>query len=313
LELRQLEALRTIVSTGSFAVAAERLRLTQPALSHQIKNLEAELGATLLIRARPKVYPSAAGEIVLAAADRIFSEVSTIREHFPKSGSDKFVSTLRIASTNLGFVYIYGDLCEAFLDQNPSAELIFRATETPEEAVRRVLDGSADVAFGPLPHEHAQLTMVTLGAAEHAFIVGPGHPLASAKVVTVEQLKLWPFVRFQPHSGSREVADQIFIASGGYPHIMTESNDAEYIKRVVGLGGGVALMPVFAMRRELRAGQIKLLKVKHESPSVEFGLFHRSNVQRKSIELLKALCVEMRGPSPRQVTVASGKARPFRK
>src|SRR5882762_2980025 len=80
MELRQLEALRTIVATGSFAAAAERLRLTQPALSHQIKNLEDELGATLLIRARPKVYASPAGELVLPAADRSFSEVGIIRE-----------------------------------------------------------------------------------------------------------------------------------------------------------------------------------------------------------------------------------------
>ena len=209
MELRQLEALRTIVATGSFAAAAERLRLTQPALSHQIKNLEDELGATLLIRARPKVYASPAGELVLSAADRIFNEVGMIREHFPKSGSDKVGSTIRIAATNLGIVYIFGDFCEAFLARNPRIELIFRATETSEEALRRVLDGSADVAFGPLPHEHSQLTAVTLGVAEHAFVVGPAHPLAASKAVTLTQLKQWPLVRFQPGSGSREVADRL--------------------------------------------------------------------------------------------------------
>ncbi|HWS61625.1 MAG TPA: LysR family transcriptional regulator [Steroidobacteraceae bacterium] len=311
MELRQLEALRTIVATGSFAAAAERLRLTQPALSHQIKNLEDELGATLLIRARPKVYASPAGELVLSAADRIFSEVGMIREHFPKSGSDKVASTIRIAATNLGIVYIFGDLCEAFLARNPRIELIFRATETSEEALRRVLDGSADVAFGPLPHEHSQLTAVKLGVAEHAFVVGPAHPLAASKVVTLTQLKQWPLVRFQPGSGSREVADVVF-AGIGYPPIMMESNDAEFIKKVVGLGSGVALMPAFAMQRELRTGKLKLLKLDHESLNVEFGLSHRSNVQRKSIELLKTLCVEMRGPTLRRITVTSRNAHPFR-
>ena len=248
MELRQLEALSVIASTGSFAVAAERLHLTQPALSHQIRNLESELGATLLIRARPKVYASPAGELVLEAADRILREVNAIREHFPQSGRDKFVSTIRIASTNLGFVYLYGDLCEAFLEEYPQAELIFRSTETPEEAMRRVLDGSADVAFGPIPENHAQLTAVVLGTTEHAFVVGKSNLLASMENVTLEDIKQTPFVRFQPHSGSREIADRIFLASGGYPPIMTESNDAEYIKRIVGLGAGVALMPVFAIR-----------------------------------------------------------------
>jgi DNA-binding transcriptional LysR family regulator len=313
MDLRQLEALRTIVDTGSFAAAAERLRLTQPALSHQIKNLEDELGETLLIRARPRVYPSPAGEIVLSSADRIFSEVNTIREHFPKRDSNKVVSTIRIAATNLGIVYIFGDLCEAFVARNPRIELIFRATETPEEAVRRVLDGSADVAFGPLPQDHAHLTAMTLGVAEHAFIAAPGHPLATTKAVTVAELKQWPFVRFQPGSGSRDVADDVFVGNGGYPPIMMESNDAEFIKRIVGLGIGVALMPFFAMQREVQSGKLKLLRFSHDSLSVEFGLIHRRNVQRKSIELLKAMCLEMRGPTLRRITLESRKAHPFRK
>src|SRR5260370_38634420 len=102
-----------------------------------------------------------------------------IGDHFPKSGSDKVAITIMIAATNLGIVYIFGDFCEAFLARNPRIELIFRATETSEEALRRVLDGSADVAFGPLPHEHSQLTAVKLGVAEEGLVVGPGHHLAA--------------------------------------------------------------------------------------------------------------------------------------
>jgi hypothetical protein len=71
-------------------------------------------------------------------------------------------------------------------------------------------------------------------------------------------------------------------------------------------------MPAFAMQRELRTGKLKLLKLDHESLNVEFGLSHRSNVQRKSIELLKTLCVEMRGPTLRRITVTSRNAHPFR-
>src|SRR5260221_8949206 len=106
MELRQLEALRTIVATGSFAAAAERLRLTQPALSHQIKNLEDELGATLLIRARPKVYASPAGQLVLSAAGRIFHEVGMIREDLSNNRGDKVRSPIRIPAHNLGIVHL---------------------------------------------------------------------------------------------------------------------------------------------------------------------------------------------------------------
>lgn len=302
MDLRQLEALRTIAETGSFASAAERLRLTQPALSHQIRNLEEELGDILLIRARPKVYASPAGEIVLSCATRIFSEINTIREHFPKRRGGAALSTIRVAATNLGIVYIFGDMCEAFIARNPRVELIFRATETPDEAIHRVLDGSADVAFGPLPYEHSQLTAMTLGVTEHTFIVAANHPLAATKFVTLEEIKRWPFVRFQPGSGSRVVADDVFIGHGGYPPIMMESNDAEFIKRIVALGVGVALMPVFALHNEVKSGKLRQLRLPERPLHVEFGLFHRSAVQRKSIEQLKALCLEMRGPTLRRIT-----------
>ncbi len=73
MEIKQLKALRAIAETGSFSVAADRLRLTQSALSHQIKNLEDELGETLLIRGRSRVVPTDAGLIVLASAHRTSS------------------------------------------------------------------------------------------------------------------------------------------------------------------------------------------------------------------------------------------------
>ena len=71
MELRELKALQTIAELGSFSLAAKKLCLTQSALSHQIKNLEDELGESLLIRGKRCVAPSPAGVTVLASASQI--------------------------------------------------------------------------------------------------------------------------------------------------------------------------------------------------------------------------------------------------
>src|SRR5918993_1300974 len=142
MEIKQLRALRLIVETGSFSAAAQRLRLTQSALSHQIKNLEAELG-----------------------------------------------ETLRVAGTSFGMVYLYGELCEAFMARYPGIDVAFRATETPEEAARRVEEGDADVAFIPFLAEHPLLEVVPLGVTEDVFIVGRGHALARRKTVTLDEIR----------------------------------------------------------------------------------------------------------------------------
>jgi DNA-binding transcriptional LysR family regulator len=303
MEIKQLEALRVIAETGSFSAAATQLRLTQSALSHQIRHLEEELGETLLIRARPKVYASPAGQIVLASAERIMAEINTVKQHFPISGKGPVQGTLRVAATSLGIAHIYGDLCEAFVAEYPGIEVIFRTAETPEESVRRVVAGSADVAFTPLPVAFPQIETVQFGTTEHVFIVGRTHPLAGARATAAAELRQWPFVRFQPGTGSRIFSDQVFLADGGYPSIVTESNDAEFVKRIVSIGQSSALIPVFAIHREIAAGTLKPLRLKGRKLSDGFGLVHRRDVRMKSIELLKALCLRICGPEPRHLTV----------
>lgn len=312
MEINQLEALRTIVETGSFSEAASRLRLTQPALSHKIRNLEDELGETLLIRARPRVYPSPAGELVLSSAERILSEIDTVREHFPAQRRGPIGGTIRVAATTAGVVYLFGDLCEAFIKRFPKIELIFRATETADEATRRVLAGAADVAFGPLPVDHAQLSVLELGTMEHVFIVGRGHPLDRSNPVSLQEIRRVPFIRFETGSGSRALSDPVFAAAGGYPPIVAESNDFEFVKRLVAMNLGVAMVPAFVLRYQPVSLKLRVLRFSGEPlPTVTFGLFYRANLRRRSIDSLVTLCQEVSGGAPRRVTAQNARVSPF--
>jgi DNA-binding transcriptional LysR family regulator len=310
MELKQLRALREIVETGSFSVAAERLRLTQSALSHQIKNLESELGETLLIRGKPRVMPSEAGRMVLASAERILAEVGAIGEHFRAADKGPAKGTLRVAATNFGMVYLYGRLCEAFMTRHPGIEMAFRATETPEEAARRVEGGEADVAFIPFLSPHPLLETVALGTTEDVFIVGRSHPLARRRTVTLDELRQSRFVRFHPNSGSRTVSDRLF-ADGGYPPIAAESNDAEFVKRMVGMGVGAALIPVIAVAREAQTKSLRLLRLRDHPIAMEFGMVHRRGLHMRAVALLKAFALEMRGPELRHLTIETVGRQPF--
>lgn len=303
MEIKQLKALRVIAEVGSFSIAADKLQLTQSALSHQIRNLEDELGETLLIRGKPKVYASPAGQRVLLSAERILSEVSAIHQHFLAASTGPVSGTLRVAATNLGMAYLYGDLCEDFIAAHPGIELTFRATETPEEAARRVEDGIADVAFIPQLANHPLLDAVILGTTEDVFIVGHKHPLARRRTATLEELRRHPFVRFYPGSGSRSVSDSLFLPAGGYPPIVTESNDMEFVKRIVSMGVGIALIPVMAVTNPAGARSLRALRLDDRTLSMEFGLVHRKGVKLRTIEILKAFCLEKRGPELRHLTI----------
>jgi DNA-binding transcriptional LysR family regulator len=304
-ELKELRALQAIAEAGSFSLAARKLFLTQSALSHQIKNLEEELGETLLIRGKRSVTTSPAGRIVLASAEQILAEVNAIKERFETWSADRAQGSLRIAASYFGMGWIYGDLCEAFMARFPGLDITFRATETSEEAAHRVEEGAADVALMAFIDEHPLLDTIMLGTTEDVFIVGSSHPLQKRRTVSLEQVRQWPFIRFLPGNGTRATADRLFLSTGGFPPIATESNDMQFVKRVVGMGKAVALIPVVAVAQEARERRLRLLRLPDRILAVDFGLAFRRGVKMKTIELLKSFSLQMRGPKLRHLRIES--------
>lgn len=300
MEIRQLRALQAIADTGSFWEAADLLGLTQSALSHQVRQLEEELGETLLVRARPRVYPTPAGHVVLEAAARISHEIRSLEQRFALSKHGAVVGTLRIAATPMSFTYLLGNLCEAFRSQFPQVELVFTATESAEQAVRRVLSGASDLAFGPLSGQHDSLSEVPLASVEHAFIVRMGHPLAGLGQVSADQLRQFPIALFQPKSGTRPLTDAIFEGQGS-PPVLTESNDAQFIKRMVSISDASALMVAFAAS-DAEPG-LSWLRLDGPPLMVDVGLIHKKSVHMNALELFKGMCLDLRGPRPAQFLV----------
>ena len=303
MDLRQLEAFKLILQTGTFSTAARKLGLTQSALSHQIRSLEEELGEQLLVRARPRAYLTAAGQRLLLSAERIFEELNELKSQFGKTRAGSSIGTLRVAATHLAISYIYGDLLERFAGRHPDVELIFHATETTEVPVQRVAQRESDIGFTVLPVEHAKLEALQLIRVEQVFIVSPKHPLAPHKSTSIDELRHWPFARFEPGTGGRHVSDSLFIGQGGYPSILAESNDVEYIKRVIRIGLGVALVPVFCVHRELKNGTIKALRLKSGRVIQDAGLVKRNDVSVRAVELFEEECRNARGAKPKMVTL----------
>lgn len=303
MDLKQFEAFYAIASTGSFSVAANRLNVTQSALSHQIRNLEEEVGKKLLTRARPKVYPTEAGRALLASAKRILDELQVVKEQFGVAPAGRPTGLLRVAGTHAGLMYLYGDICETFIKRYPEIELSFTATHAPDDAVMRVVGRTVDISFGPFPMEAPGLDTTLLGTIEQVLVVGPGHKLAGKRRVSIAEVAKFPFVRYQPRTGSRALTDQLFMPLGSYPPILMESNNTEFVKRLVMTGMGVALMPAFAVAAELRNRTLHAMRVDSGRLTQEIGFSHLAGSVSRPVELFKACCLEVRGRSTWNITL----------
>ena len=97
------------------------------------------------------------------------------------------------------------------------------------------------------------------------------------------------FARYQAGAGSRLATDRLFLANGGYPPIVAETNDTEFIKRIVRLGLAAAIVPRVTMLRSPEPG-LRMLGIEGQDLEQEFGLVYRPDVRMQTVEAFCAFC-----------------------
>lgn len=259
MELSHLRTFRAVAETLSFTRAAEKLNLTQSAVSHQIKALETDLGEPLFIRAKRGVKLSPAGKDALAYAERILEEVDAMcehvrgREHSPRG-------RVRAAAATQAFVHLFADLFEGFMRAHPAVTVSFRTTASTEQTFSDILNGAADVGFASLPVYSPALQVTELFEDELVLVVGRSHELAGRAQAEAREVEGERFILFERGASVRRSSDEFFKRAGLRPELALESNDTYFIKLMVEHGLGVSLLPSWAVREEVAAGRLAQLR-----------------------------------------------------
>ena len=260
MELSQLRTFRVVAETLNFTRAAERLHLTQSAVSHQIKALEKELGEPLFIRTKRGVKVSQIGKVALAHAERILDEAEAMREHV--SGREHTpIGRVRAAAATQAFVHLFAPLFESFMRKHPRIELSFRTTVSTDQTITDILDGAADVGFASVPVYSPTLHVTELFEDELVLVVGKKHPLANQQEVKVEQLEGERLILFERGASIRRTTDAFLKEANIRLKPALESNDTYFIKLMVEHGLGVSLLPGWAVRDEVLDEKLARLQI----------------------------------------------------
>jgi DNA-binding transcriptional LysR family regulator len=261
MEISQLRTFHTVAETLNFTRAAERLHLTQSAVSHQIKALETELGEPLFIRAKGGVRLSEAGKTALRHADRVLDAVDALRDRV--SGSERPpAGRVRAAAATQAFVHLFVPLFESFMRQYPGVEVSFRTTVSTDQTLADILNGAADVGFASLPVYSPSLQVTEIFEDELVVVVGHAHPLAGRTEVDIDDIRNQRLVLFERGASIRRATDQFFGSVGIMPEMALESNDTYFIKLMVERGIGISLLPAWAVRDEVAWGWLARMKIK---------------------------------------------------
>ena len=260
MELSQLRTFREVAEALSFTRAAQKLNMTQSAVSHQIKALERELGEPLFIRAKRGVRLSDAGQLALSYAERILEEADALRERI-RGEDHEPRGRVRAAAATQAFVHLFARLFESFMRDHEGIELSFRTTVSTEQTVADILNGAADVGFASLPVYSPALQVTELFEDELGVVIGARHKLAAAREVAVTEMRRERFILFEQGASIRRATDAFFKRVDLSPDLALESNDTYFIKLMVEHGLGVSVMPSWAVREEVEAKRLSWLRV----------------------------------------------------
>ncbi|HEX7955445.1 MAG TPA: LysR family transcriptional regulator [Pyrinomonadaceae bacterium] len=260
MELSQLRTFREVAGALSFTRAAQKLNMTQSAVSHQIKALERELGEPLFIRAKQGVRLTDAGQLALSYVGRILEEADALRERI--SGDDHEPrGRVRAAAATQAFVHLFARLFESFMRDHDRIELSFRTTVSTEQTIADILNGAADVGFASLPVYSPALQVTELFEDELGLVTGARHKFAAAREVSVTEMRRERFILFEQGASIRRATDALFKRVDLSPDLALESNDTYFIKLMVEHGVGISVMPSWAVREEVEAGRLAWLRV----------------------------------------------------
>ena len=220
MELRHLRYFAALAETLSFTRAAERVHVTQSTLSHQIRQLEDEVGAPLFDRIGKKVVTTEAGELFLGYALRALKEVDQGIAML-KPGGGGLTGRVRIGATHTFNIGLIPECVAQFLARHPAVQVQVEELAA-DRIIERLQAGELDIGIAYRPLEPTELWFEPLYNEEMVLVVSDSHPLSGRKRIRMVELHRQRLVLLPAYFATRSLLDQCFRASGAEPVVVAE-------------------------------------------------------------------------------------------
>jgi len=273
MDTRQLAAFCAVVERRSFSQAAERLGVTQPAVSLQVRSLERRLGRQLLDRSGRRVEPTEAGMKLYRSAQRLLALEEQIVTELAEEDGGALRGTLEIgASTGPGSTVLALLLCE-FQQRNPEVHVELSVFDT-QRVVELVAERELELGVVGAARRHRGVVFERFLEDEVILICPPGHPFAG-RTVTLDELAAERVIVMQEGAGVRQVIEDELRRVGRRLRdldIRLELGLQESAKTAVQAGFGVTFISRSSVESELAAGTLAAARVDGLDPRREISL-----------------------------------------
>jgi LysR family transcriptional regulator, transcriptional activator of the cysJI operon len=273
MDTRQLAAFCAVVERRSFSQAAERLGVTQPAVSLQVRALEKRLGTQLLDRSGRRVEPTEAGLRLYRGAQRILTLEEQLLDELAGEGEGELAGQLLIgASTGPAAIVVPLLLCE-FQRAHPAVKVSLVVSDT-QSVVERVAARELELGIVGAARRHRAVRYEPFFEDEVILVCPPGHAFAG-RTVSLDELREQSLIVMQEGAGVRQIVEDELRALGirlRELDVRLELGLQESVRSAVQAGYGVTFISRSAVEPELAAGTLTAARVEGLDATREISL-----------------------------------------
>ena len=242
MDTQALTAFLAVAESGSFSTAAERLFLTQPAVSKRIAQLEQQLGTRLFDRVGRRIRLTEAGEALLPRARQVLLDLEDMGRAISNL-TGTVSGTLRIGTSHHIGLHRLPPVLRRFSREYPDVKLDIHFIDS-EEAWEAVLHGDLEMGVVTLPPQpDPRLHSQAVWQDPLVFMAAPEHPLARLDRVTLETLTGYSAILPSPVTFTRRIVESLFEEQALTLNISMSTNYLETIHMMVSIGLGWSVLP----------------------------------------------------------------------
>lgn len=243
MDFRQLKLFLAVAEEGNFTRAAERVNLSQPALSHRIRGLEDELGVRLLTRSARGATLTPAGELLLEDARHLLELMAASRDRVRRAGG-MIENAVRVGFdfVEFGSVPPLPSLLTAFRERFPDAKVSIQ-TLAGEELERALLEERLDIGFALGPPVRSELGFHALLQGAYQLLLPVGHPLARFEQVSRSDLVRERLLLPRLNARDDAVLLGYLHVEGVEPNVVYKGAEVAALGGLLAAGEGVAVLP----------------------------------------------------------------------
>jgi DNA-binding transcriptional LysR family regulator len=296
INFNQLRVFYYVARYLNHTLAAQKLHISQPAVTSQLKLFEDSCGLKLFKKKGRKIYLTGEGKALYDYAHKIFEDEKEIEVAVQEIKRLKR-GVLHLGCTKTYARYFMPLLISSFQEIYPGIK-IHLDEGSSSDMIHSVIDLKNEVAIVSAVEDNATICFVPLGKEELALILPPRHHLAQKKAITLRELVEEPIIMKEKGSGTRKLVNELFSRDNCTPNELMETSNTELIKQLVQRGKGISFLVKEALASELKEGQLVTVPLRGEKVYVDVTIAylknqHLSPPAKAFVNLLKKLPDQM--------------------